>query len=111
MSRCRLLNIGILFLVLKSRSSTSRGVLALLYPSARHLNAFRHWRISSSPVSRRSAHDLAKTPVEGWLVSEPCFQCDLKQRLVAVQQQRLRGLNSPVQQVATNGNSKGLLEG
>ena len=34
--------------------------------------------------------------VEGWLVSEPCFQCDPKQRFVGVQQQRLRGLNPPV---------------
>src|SRR5277367_6956462 len=77
----------------------------------RSLESLRHRRIGSSPVSWRSSNDLAKTSVEGWLVSKPCFQCDPKQRLVGVQQQRLRGLNSPVQQVATNGNSKGLLKG
>src|SRR5271154_5786371 len=77
----------------------------------RPLEPLRRRRIGSSPVSWRSSNDLAKTPVEGWLVSKTCFQCDPKQRLVGVHQQRLRGLNPPMQQVATNWNSKGLLEG
>src|SRR5277367_4287337 len=84
--------------------------LALASIVGRPPESLRHRRIGSSPVSWRSSNDLAKTPVEGWLVSEPCFQCDLEQRLVGVPQQRLCGLNSPVQQVATDGNSEGLLE-
>src|SRR5277367_1680724 len=92
----------------------SRLTLAQLAPASivgRPLESLRHRRVGSSPVSWRSSNDLAKISVEGWLVSKPCFQCDLKQRFVGVQQQRLRGLNSPVKQVVTNGNSKGLLEG
>src|SRR5580658_1814025 len=104
-------NIGVRFLVLKGRSSTSREVLELLYASARHVKAFRHWRIGSSPLSGRRSHDLAEASVEGRLISESCVQRNLEQRLIGVEQQRLRSLNSPVQQVATNRNSKGPFEG
>src|ERR1700686_2922553 len=72
---------------------------------------FRHRRVCSSPLPGRSSDNLTEASIEGWLISEPYFQCNLKQRLIGVQQRRLRGLNSFMKQVATNRNSKGLLEG
>jgi hypothetical protein len=87
--------------------------LAQLAPASivgRPIESLRHRRIGSSPVPRRSSADLAKTSGEGWLVSETRFQRNFEQRPVGVQQQRLGGSNSSVQQVASNRNAEGSLE-
>jgi hypothetical protein len=77
----------------------------------RQFERFRHRRVCSSPLTGRSSDDLTEASIERWLICETYFQCNLKQRPIGVQQQRLRGLNSSMEQVSTNRNSEGLLEG